>query len=133
MLTTASVPEVPPSLSAGPWVADLLMGEPTLRVDRPRLTINTHGVVFGSGGLNHFVGAAKVDSERISLSILSAKQFLCPAPVADQEETFMRALAAARSYAVDDDHFYLFDELGTTVVRFEHLPNSNRDFLSVNQ
>ncbi|MDO9384570.1 MAG: META domain-containing protein [Hyphomicrobiaceae bacterium] len=122
MSSIASKASVPTDLTAGAWVADLLMGQPTLRIDKPRLTINSNGVVFGSGGLSHFIGAAEIENDQIKLSILSAKEYLCPTPIADQEEAFMRALGVARSYAVDAQRLLLFDDVGTTVASFDHLP-----------
>jgi heat shock protein HslJ len=124
MSTIAFKGALPTGLTASTWVADLLMGQPTLRIDKPRLTINSNGVVFGSGGRSHFIGAAEIENDQIKLSILTAKEFLCPTPVADQEEAFMRALAVARSYAVDAQRLFLFDDVGTTVACFDHLPSS---------
>ena len=112
---------VPPELAACTWVAGDLWGKPTLRSDRPNLKINSNGVVFGTAGCNRFIGAAEINDGSIRLSLLYTKGMLCPAPLMDQEERFMRAMSETRSFGLEGSSLRFFNEAGRELASFEPL------------
>lgn len=129
MTVPRSVEEVPAGLIGCTWVATEIMGQPTLRIDRPLITLRQNGVVYGTGGCRRFLGAAVVEGEEIKIKVISSHDMLSPEPIAGQEEPFLRALDATCSFALATDTLHFFDALGTSLIRFEREPLPDQAYL----
>jgi len=74
--------------------------------------------VFGSGGCNRFFGGFELmDGDRIRLSRLASTMMACPN--LDQEQTYLRALEATRTFAISQNKLSFKDASGKAVARFQ--------------
>lgn len=71
----------------------------------------------GSGGCNRMMGSYTLEGEAISFGQVASSMMACEDGM-EQEQSFFRALNAARRWSVKGDDLALLDESGTVLARF---------------
>jgi heat shock protein HslJ len=96
--TTPSSP-----LSGSAWTVEEIGGQAVLDQAATSLRFDPDGRVSGSTGCNGITGAATIDGSRITFSPLATTRRACADSAMAQETRFLEAMAAVRSYTMDDD------------------------------
>jgi heat shock protein HslJ len=97
-----------------PWLITSIDGAPALAGrDRtpPTLEIGA-GLAGGSTGVNHYHGTVVLDATTVTFSRMISTRMMGPPPLAAQEQAYLRALAAIRTWAIDGDELRLSDADG---------------------
>ena len=122
--TPTAVPDLAPAIPAPlvntQWTVTMLSGNPPAASDAGApLTLQFGGkdTVIGSGGCTSFRGPVAGDDARLVLGPLSAGTASCGEAVDRQEQSYLQALQAVTSYALDGDDLILFDTAGQELVR----------------
>ena len=71
------------------------------------------GRLSGSGGCNRITGSYQLDGDRLTFGPIASTRMACPEAM-DQEQAFLKALAAVRSYRIPGGTLELLD--GSNVV-----------------
>jgi heat shock protein HslJ len=74
------------------------------------------GMVSGCGGINRMGGRADIAGDRIRVGPLASTRMAGPPEAMAAEDLLLRALEAARRWAIVDDRLVLRDESGTGVL-----------------
>lgn len=113
----------PPVVPSGPlletrWQVSALYGA-SLPIPEPSLTLIFGGkdTVIGSGGCTGFRGPFVASGSSITLGPISAGTASCGEATDQQEQTYLQALQAATTYALDGDVLVLLDAGGHELVR----------------
>lgn len=88
------------ALTGRVWVLATLAGKAPLRGTDVTAAFTATGRVSGSAGCNRYSGTYKASGTTLRISPLATTQMACARPIAVQERAFLRALSAARSFAV---------------------------------
>lgn len=109
------------SLIGGVWLAEDIRGGGVIDRAQSTLAFKENGGVTGSGGCNRFVGSATIREQSLSIGPLATTKMACAPALMDQEQKFLSALEAAKSYAFDGAFLRLIDGNGTVLVRLTRL------------
>lgn len=122
----AGLPASPAFAQADPagatWVVEDIMGAGV--VDRAQSTLQMlpDGRVAGSGGCNRFTGKGAVAGGRVEIGLLATTRMACAPALMDQEDKYLKALAASRRYEIGGDGLMrFFDGKGAATLRFSQL------------
>jgi len=88
------------ALTGRVWVLATIAGKAPLRGTDVTAAFTASGRVSGSAGCNRFTGTYKASGTTLRISPLATTQMACARPIALQERAFLKALSAARSFAV---------------------------------
>jgi heat shock protein HslJ len=104
------------------WLAEQI-GSARLAGDiQSSLEFGTPDRVTGKAGCNRFTGAFHRDGQKLSFGQFATTRMMCPAPMMEQEEAFLKALATVRSFELTaDGKLLLFDAAAAPVLRFTPL------------
>lgn len=86
---------------AGRWLAEDINGGGVIDRLQSVLEIGADGRVSGTGGCNRIGGSATVTGPAISFGRLISTQMACTPAAMNQEQKFLAALEAARSWRID--------------------------------
>jgi copper homeostasis protein (lipoprotein) len=78
--------------------------------------------VSGSTGCNRLTGSYRLDGQSLRFSQVAMTRMACDGTVAAIEQSFTKALDAARTWAIKGDHLELYGEGGSRAARFEARP-----------
>lgn len=108
------------------WLAEDIGGRGVIDTAQTTITFDDEGRVSGSGGCNRNFGAVTIDGA-IAFSKLGSTRMACVPALMDQERKFFDALAATRTYRLDDPGYKLvfLGEDGALLVRFSPLSLSS--------
>jgi heat shock protein HslJ len=114
---------VPPNLAGSSWVAESVDGQGTVGRPPVTLTFESGERAVGSTGCNSYFAAVRM-SGRASLRFGQAgsTRMACPPAVMEQEQRFLSALEAVRSYRLDGTTLVLLDERGISRMRLIRAP-----------
>jgi uncharacterized lipoprotein YbaY len=82
----------------------------------------TDGQVSGSGGCNTFNGAYQVSGNSISIGPLATTFRACESAISTQEQAYLAALQASKTYAITANELELRDAAGALQVSFVAQP-----------
>lgn len=99
------------------WVAQDIDGRGVLDQVQSTITFESETRVVGSTGCNQYFAPLKISPPNIGIGRGGSTRRACPPPVMDQENRFLAALEAARSYRMKDRVLELLDDSGRVVVR----------------
>jgi len=101
------------------WLALDIDGTPVSTLANSTIKFEDAVSVAGNGGCNRFFGTAKLAGDALELGPLGTTRMACPETIMDQEDRFLKALEATRSYRLDDATglLYFSDEQGKLVLR----------------
>ncbi len=96
----AQAPDQSALLVGSLWIASQI-GDRVATED-PRVTVAFYGDgrMVGKGGCNTYTGRYVLDGMAMQVSALKAGKSACDAPIVDQEQAFLAALAAASHYEI---------------------------------
>ena len=97
-----------------PWQITTIDGAPALAGrdgTPPTLEIGAE-LAGGSTGVNHYHGTATIDATRVTFSRMITTRMMGPPPLAAQEQAYLRALAAIRTWTIDGNELRLSDADG---------------------
>lgn len=96
---TGSAPA--PRLAATAWVVEEVGGRAVLDRKATALRFDAEGRVSGSTGCNNFTGNATIAAEKVTFSPLATTRRACEPEAMRQEQSFLRAMEAVRSFSLD--------------------------------
>jgi heat shock protein HslJ len=104
-------------LKARVWLAESIRG---VKVSaQSTIAFESAGKVTGSGGCNRMFGAAKVAGDNMTFASFVTTRMACAPPaVMQQEQKFLAALAATRTFRFTGTALRLYDASGAELVRF---------------
>jgi putative lipoprotein len=107
--TAAAAPDA--STPNGKWLAESISNGGVIDNLQSTIEIASDGKITGSSGCNRFSGKAAITGDKISCGPLAATKMACAPAVMDQENKFLRALADARRWMIDEKRgkLILFD------------------------
>jgi heat shock protein HslJ len=123
----SSDPYPPPSLPDSAWLAEDIGQAGVIDMLQSTLKFDVNMNVSGNGGCNRYFGSAKVNGDEIIFSQLGSTKMACSQAVMNQEQLFLTALTAMRSWRIDAERnlLYMNNEEGETILRFSLLSESN--------
>ena len=101
------------------WLALDIDGTPVSTQANSTISFEDAVSVTGNGGCNRFFGTVKLTGDVLEVGPLGTTRMACPETIMDQENRFLKALEATRSYRLDDATglLYFSDEQGKLVLR----------------
>ena len=109
-------------LAGSTWLVEDVMGAGV--VDRVQSTLQPmpEGRIAGSGGCNRFTGKGVLAGGKVAIGILATTRMACPPAVMDQEDRYLKALAASKRYEISPEGLMrFFDEAGGATLRFSRM------------
>ena len=112
-----STPKV--DLIGGTWIAEDIDGVRVIDNAQSALQFGNDGRVSGRGACNGYSGTVDLKGATMILGQLALTKMACPPAVMDQENRFMAALQATRTYRMDEGNkLVLSDATGKPRLRF---------------
>lgn len=87
----------------GKWDLKTIQGEPVLDEGPTMLEFNEEGRVAARAGCNNIMSSYELSADGIRFGQGASTMMACPQPQMDQEQGFIKAMEAARGYALDGD------------------------------
>ena len=109
------------SLVGRVWLAEDIGGGGVVDKVQSTVSFETGGKVTGSGGCNRMFGAAKVDGNSLTFGDIGTTRMACAPAVMQQEQKFLAALAATRSFRFVGPLLKFYDAAGAELVRFTEM------------
>ncbi len=110
------------TLIGGTWLAEDIRGGGVIDNAQSTISFAPEGSATGSGACNRFRGPAKVEGTTVTIGPLAATRMACAPALMDQEQKFLAALEAARSFRLEGTLLKLLDEGGSEIMRLTRLP-----------
>lgn len=85
------------------WIADQIAGQPLVPESRVTLSLYGVGRLVGRAGCNTYTGRFTTDGDAMQVTALDVGSATCAADLTAQEQTFLGALGAVATYAVQAD------------------------------
>jgi len=116
-----------PSLSDSAWLAEDIGQAGVIDMLQSTLKFDVNMNVSGNAGCNRYFGSAKVNGDEIIFSQLGSTRMACAPAIMNQEQLFLAALTAARSWRIDAERnlLYMSNEKGEIILRFSRLTEPN--------
>jgi heat shock protein HslJ len=99
------------------WLAESIRGTEAKNAEST-VSFEPGGVVFGSAGCNRFRGSAKIEGMNLTIDHLARTRMTCEPAVMDQEQKFIGALEATRSFRLEGSRLKFYDEVGAEIIQF---------------
>jgi putative lipoprotein len=106
-----------PPLAGTSWRAEEIRGQRVGVDAASTLTFEGPGRAVGSTGCNRYAAPLEIAATTIRLGEIVMTRRACPPAIMDQEQRFVAALAAARTYRQEGDVLILLDETGRPLLR----------------
>ena len=103
------------------WLAEDIKGGGVIDNAQSKIEIAAGGKVAGSGGCNRLFGAATIAGETLTFGGIGTTRMACAPALMDQEQKFLGALAATRTFRLDGPFLRFYDAGGAELVRFTAL------------
>ena len=105
------------------WLVEDIGGRGVIDNAQTTIAFDAEGGVAGSGGCNRYFGPVIIEGSAISFGDLGATRMACVPALMDQEQKFLDAIAATRSYRPDDSgkKLVFLGEDGAMLIRFSPL------------
>jgi heat shock protein HslJ len=116
-----------PSLPDSTWLAEDIGQAGVIDMLQSTLKFDVNMNVSGNAGCNRYFGSAKVSGDEIIFSQLGSTRMACSPAIMNQEQLFLTALSAVRSWRIDAERnlLYMSNEKGGVILRFSRLSDSN--------
>jgi heat shock protein HslJ len=99
---TAPSSTPPPKLTGTQWTLEDLGGKPVIASSRATLTFPEDGRAAGNGSCNRFTGTVDITGSTIKFGPLAATRMMCDPASTNQESEYLKALAGAEKYEVQN-------------------------------
>ena len=83
------------------WQVEEIAGQPVTDKAGTELRFESSGRVSGNTGCNTFTGSATIDAPRMTISPLATTRRACEPELMAQEQRFLNAVGAVRSFSID--------------------------------
>jgi heat shock protein HslJ len=100
------------------WRATSIQGGGVIANVHSTVRFEAAGKVTGSGGCNRLFGAARIAGHSLAFADIATTRKACPPAVMQQEQKFLAALAATRTFRFTGPTLRLYDASGAELVRF---------------
>ena len=116
-----------PSLPDSAWLAEDIDQAGVMDMLQSTLKFDVNMNVSGNAGCNRYFGSAKVSGNEIIFSQLGTTRMACSQAIMNQEQLFLTALTAVRSWRIDAERnlLYMSNEKGEIILRFSRLTEPN--------
>jgi putative lipoprotein len=102
------------------WLAEDIDGGGVIDNAQSTLVFGTDGRISGRAGCNQYGGNVKLNGASLIVDQVYSTKMACSAEaLMDQENRFLQALQATRSYRMDGPKLVLVDSSGTPRLRFD--------------
>lgn len=99
------------------WLAEDIKGGGVIDNAQSTLVFASGGRVTGSGGCNRLFASVNVAGDALSFGGVGTTRMACAPALMDQEQKFLGALAATRTFRFDGPYLRLYDGNGAELVR----------------
>jgi putative lipoprotein len=114
--SSKSTPKV--DLVGGKWVAEYIDDAGVIDDAQSTVVFGNDGRISGRGGCNSYGGTVDLKGAQMIINQLASTRMACPPAVMDQENRFMAALQATRTYRMDENNkLILSDATGRARLR----------------
>ena len=103
------------------WLAEDIKGGGVIDNAQSTVSIAAGGKVTGSGGCNRMFGTATIAGDALTFGGIGTTRMACAPALMDQEQKFLGALAATRTFRFDGPYLKFYDAGGGELVRFTEL------------
>ena len=103
------------------WLAEAIKGGGVIANVQSTVVFASADRVTGTGGCNRLFATAKVAGDTIAFGGIGTTRMACAQAVLDQEQKFIGALAATRTFRFEGTYLSFFDANGSELIRFREL------------
>jgi putative lipoprotein len=103
------------------WLAENIKGGGVIDSAQSTLVFASGGRVTGSGGCNRLFATATIAGDTLMFGGVGTTRMACAPALMDQEQKFLGALAATRTFRFEGPYLRFYDALGGELVRFTEL------------
>lgn len=103
------------------WLAEDIQGGGVIDNAQSKIAFAAGGKVTGSGGCNRLFGSATIAGDALSFGGIGTTRMACAPALMDQEQKFLAALAATRTFRFEGPYLKFYDAGGAELVRFTAL------------
>lgn len=103
------------------WLAEDIKGGGVIDNAQSTVSIAAGGKMTGSGGCNRMFGTATIAGGALTFGGIGTTRMACAPALMDQEQKFLGALAATRTFRFDGPYLTFYDADGGELVRFTEL------------
>jgi putative lipoprotein len=103
------------------WLAENIKGGGVIDNAQSTLVFASGGRVTGSGGCNRLFATATIAGDTLMFGGVGTTRMACAPALMDQEQKFLGALAATRTFRFEGPYLRFFDAAGGELVRFTEL------------
>ena len=122
LAATVAAPVAPVNATYGlrgvTWLIEDVKEAGSIDTGQTSLLIAEDGKVATTIGCNRMAGRATVEGEKLTFGPLAATRKACAPALMRQEQIYGAALAATRSYKIEDGRLSFLDGSGTVVANF---------------
>lgn len=108
-------------LEGATWLAEDIKGGGVIDNAQSTVSIAAGGKVTGSGGCNRLFGTVTIAGDALTFGGIGTTRMACAPALMDQEQKFLGALAATRTFRLDGPYLKFYDAGGAELVRFTEL------------
>jgi len=108
----------PEGLSGTAWVAEDIQGRGVIDMLQSTLEFQEPGQVGGNAGCNRYFGSVSLHGNEVTFGQLGSTRKMCAPAIMDQEQKFLAALEAVRTWEIRNGLLYLRDAAQDAVLRF---------------
>ena len=106
-----------PELAGSEWRPQEIGGAQVPPEPEIFVRFGSEGRLEGHGGCNRFFGSYRLSGDKIEFGPIGATRRVCPEPVMDRENRFLREIEGVRRFARDRIDLLLTDDMGNLVIR----------------
>ena len=100
------------------WLAEDIRGGGVIDNAQSTVAFAPDGKVSGSGGCNRLFGTATIAGDALTFSGIGTTRMACAPALMDQEQKFLGALGATRTYRFEGSFLKFYDANGAELIRF---------------
>ena len=100
------------------WLAENIKGGGVIDNAQSTLVFASAGRVTGSGGCNRLFATATIAGDTLMFGGVGTTRMACAPALMDQEQKFLGALAATRTFRFEGPYLRFYDAAGAELIRF---------------
>ena len=113
----------PEGLQGTAWVAEDIEGRGVIDMLQSTLEFQEPGQAGGNAGCNRYFGSVSLNGNEVTFGQMGSTRKMCAPAIMDQEQKFLAALGAARTWEIRNGLLYLRDDAQDVVLRFSAKKN----------
>jgi heat shock protein HslJ len=103
------------------WLAETIKGGGVVDSLQSTVVFASGGRVTGTGGCNRLFATANIAGDTLMFGGVGTTRMACAPALMDQEQKFLGALAATRTFRFEGPYLKFYDGNGAELVRFTEL------------